>query len=476
MSKNRLLSVAFEGCCHSELDKIYSAVAKLKAPLDLLIIGGDFQAVRNHSDLNCMSVPRKYLQLGDFADYYSGRKTAPILTVFIGGNHEASNYLWELYYGGWVAKNIYYLGAAGVIDVGGVRIAGLSGIFNRPHYFHGHHERMPYSGSDVRSAYHIRQFEVLKLYQLTGKVEIALSHDWPAGIEHHGDLAQLLRVKKHFKSDITNKALGSPPAMSLLKKLKPKHWFSAHLHVKYPAIIEHKNSHQTKKQKLDSFESEVLDTGSRSIQKDTLAIVSQAEVATTNEPNEKLHEESGIISVDHDKPQGKEEEDQEKENAKREGHQKELHDQDDEGYAHTRFLALDKCLPRRKFLQAFTIPSNLKRKQHAILRYDPEWLAITKAMEPFMSLEADERPLFNTPEGKVELSRLIAAAKVWVNENIVAERKLDVPLNFQITAPVTKPNDNMSLLSVQPKEYENNQTQDFCNLLEIPNRIYFGKN
>ena len=42
--------------------------------------------------------------------YYSGEKKAPILTIFIGGNHEASNYLQELPYGGWVAKNIYYMG------------------------------------------------------------------------------------------------------------------------------------------------------------------------------------------------------------------------------------------------------------------------------------------------------------------------------------------------------------------------------
>lgn len=52
----------------------------------------------------------------------------------VGGNHEASNYLWELYYGGWVAPNIYYLGHAGVVNFGGVRIAGLSGIYNELHY------------------------------------------------------------------------------------------------------------------------------------------------------------------------------------------------------------------------------------------------------------------------------------------------------------------------------------------------------
>ena len=38
---------------------------------------------------------------------------APVLTVFIGGNHEASNYLQELPYGGWAAPNIYYMGEYG---------------------------------------------------------------------------------------------------------------------------------------------------------------------------------------------------------------------------------------------------------------------------------------------------------------------------------------------------------------------------
>ena len=42
----------------------------------------------------------------------------------------------------------------------GVRIGGLTGIFNRRHYHLGHYENPPYSPDDMRSAYHIRELEV----------------------------------------------------------------------------------------------------------------------------------------------------------------------------------------------------------------------------------------------------------------------------------------------------------------------------
>lgn len=61
--------------------------------------------------------------------YYSGEKQAPILTLFIGGNHEASNFLQELPFGGWVAPNIFYVGYTNVLKFGPLRIAGISGIF-----------------------------------------------------------------------------------------------------------------------------------------------------------------------------------------------------------------------------------------------------------------------------------------------------------------------------------------------------------
>jgi lariat debranching enzyme len=86
--------------------------------------------------------------------YYTRAKVAPVLTLVIGGNHEASNYMWELYvvclslvvflglllgrfYGGWIAPNIFFVGNAGCVQVNGIRIAGMSGIFNRNHYRQG---------------------------------------------------------------------------------------------------------------------------------------------------------------------------------------------------------------------------------------------------------------------------------------------------------------------------------------------------
>lgn len=41
------------------------------------------------------------------------------------------------YYGGWAAPNIYFLGFAGVVKFGNIRIGGLSGIYNERHYHLG---------------------------------------------------------------------------------------------------------------------------------------------------------------------------------------------------------------------------------------------------------------------------------------------------------------------------------------------------
>lgn len=68
-----ITQIAIEGCCHGALDAIYKHIGQLETKhrykVDLLLICGDFQAVRNHRDLQCMSVPDKYKELGGFYRY-----------------------------------------------------------------------------------------------------------------------------------------------------------------------------------------------------------------------------------------------------------------------------------------------------------------------------------------------------------------------------------------------------------------------
>jgi len=75
ISRNRrsdrsTMKIAVEGCCHGELDAIYDHIQTLesrnKYKVDLLLICGDFQAIRNLADLQCMAVPNKYKTLGGF--------------------------------------------------------------------------------------------------------------------------------------------------------------------------------------------------------------------------------------------------------------------------------------------------------------------------------------------------------------------------------------------------------------------------
>jgi lariat debranching enzyme len=164
---------------------------------------------------------------------------APKLTLFIGGNHEAMNHLRELYYGGWVAPNIYFVGYSGVVNFGGVRIAGFSGIFKSYDYFKGHYEKPPYDENSKRSAFHVKQYELWKLQQVRNPIDVIMSHDWPDGITKYGDEAGLLREKPYYTQDIENGSLGCKYYSELMQLHKPQWWISGHMHVFFKATVNY---------------------------------------------------------------------------------------------------------------------------------------------------------------------------------------------------------------------------------------------
>jgi lariat debranching enzyme len=276
MIAQNYLNVAVVGCGHGELDAMYERIFECRRQgqqVDLLIVCGDFQCVRNYNDFEGVAVPKKYRHVKSFQQYVDGSKIAPVMTIFIGGNHEASHILQTLYYGGFVAPNIYFLGFAGVVWYGGIRIAGLSGIYNKRHYKIGHYERPPYSSDTLRSIYHLRELEVYRMTHLSqskGKIDVFLSHDWPQYIWEYGDKEKLLRYKSFLQENMQSGEMGSPPAMTLLRQLKPSFWFAGHMHVRFEASVPHTSdpnvSSTGKKKSYKTFSEKTRSISSADIQ------------------------------------------------------------------------------------------------------------------------------------------------------------------------------------------------------------------
>lgn len=373
--------------------------------------------MRNGQDLNTMAVPPNYKVLGDFPDYYAGKRKAPILTIFVGGNHEASSHNQELFYGGWVCPNIYYLGAANVLNVGGLRIAGLSGIYKSGDYLKSHYERLPYDPGTMRSVYHVRAYDVFKLFQVTERLDIGLSHDWPQGIEHNGDTNWLVNKKPHFRADIKSGQLGSPPARSLLYKLKPTYWFSAHLHIKFAAIVRHGRDVEAVESNVKSEKVEELPTKVENPDAVDLDVSDEGETEEAQGGPANKNEEEIDLDIDDDviEPPPKR-----TKSTPSPALTAPCDTDATKPPSVTYFLALDKCLPKRSFLQILEIdtPEPPIPQSRTTLRYDPEWLAITRAFNPYLGTSTTTEYIPPLPRDPIKVREMIDTERVWVTNNV----------------------------------------------------------
>lgn len=407
----KTLKVAVQGCCHGELDIIYSNLANKR--VDLLIITGDFQALRNLTDLNTISVPAKYKQLGQFHNYYSLKKKASIPTIFVGGNHECSSYLKELKYGGWVAPNIYFLGEYGCIWYKGLRISGISGIYNEQSFIHNHNAledpKLPYTPVTLRSVYHMttKNFVKLLLTHCDMPLDIVVSHDWPQYIYHYGDLQGLLKRKPFFKQDVESGRLGNPLLRHALNELTPRYWFSSHLHVKFEAKVDH--------------------------------IADKAPI--TDE-----------IDIDMDDMDD----------------EKDKNTQSKSSQDSTQFLALDKCGRSRSHLEIkdIVVDSNHISFKNNSFYYDTRAVCINRVVESYVNspewLELSPKSLISTiPTSLISiLDQKVKSEMDSINRD---PDHLKIPENFEIIAPAgtVKP----------PLQYwPNNQTLEYCQKFNIINK------
>ncbi|KAI9220946.1 lariat debranching enzyme, C-terminal domain-containing protein [Blastocladiella britannica] len=413
------MRIAAVGCGHGELDTIYAAAKAseraTKVPIDAVVICGDFEAIRNASDLEQVAGPKKFRKMGDFHKYYSGKTTAPYLTIVIGGNHECSSYFMELYHGGWLAPNIYFLGYAGVVQLGSLRIAGVSGIYAPEHFLQGRFEHPPYTGSsDIHSVYCTRQHELIQLTQLSSAIDLFLSHDWPRNILAHADrdaAAAVYAAKPTFVPQVLNGMLGSPALEHLLMHLRPTQWLAGHMHVRVETRVAHHDNRFIAPETADLTHFTHLPPPPLSYM-------------LPGGPDN-FGDADPVPGVD---------------------------------ASTTSFVGISKCVKNREFLELVDFPNH----RAGPLRYDCDWLAIMAATH------ADLR--FDSAAVAVDdLDWSDLAKRIAVCRESIADSNLEIPTNaFAMTAPGYNPKEPAAVTEKRRAAvYVNPQTVAIRNLLGL---------
>lgn len=214
--------------------------------------------------------------------------------------------------------------------------------------------------------------------QLSDDIDVFISHDWPRGIHNYGNHEQLVRFKPHFREDIEQDQLGSPPLGELLNSLQPTYWFAAHLHCKFAALVP--------------------------------------------------HEDTGKV---------------------------------------TKFLALDKCLPKRRFLQVLELESDCPDDGDLVFEYDLEWLTILHITNHLVHVKNSS----NYMPGPNGSGRYNFTPTDEEKEHVRSKLDCDlkIPDNFCRTVEPynIQKNLDVSMDFEQPKSQINPQTMSFCDRLGI---------
>eukprot|EP00980_Cylindrotheca_fusiformis_P028690 scaffold22638_cov138-Cylindrotheca_fusiformis.AAC.2 len=246
------------------------------------------------------------------------------------------------------------------------------------------------------------------------RLAIMVSHDWPLGIYQHGNVQELLQKKPFFRAEVERNELGSLPNREILDAIKPKRWFSAHLHVKFEATVVHCASNtqpvSAANQTMELVPSQVSakETADNSSDNATALLEETSKETTTKqEDSSQFQKETIFQSLESSNTCAT----------------PNLTEQ------MTKFLALDKCLPRRQYLSIVNIPKP-SDEEAGRLEYDPEWLAIVRKTSHLTSTKKRrvKVPSERTRASKDEID--------WVVRRITKENgDLRIPDNFCQTVP-----------------------------------------
>jgi lariat debranching enzyme len=207
---------------------------------DFVLQVGDFEPHRDEADLATMAAPAKYRHLGDFAAYDKVRRGFPWQVYFIGGNHEPYGYLDTHPEGFELVRNCHYLGRVGVVDLHGLRVVGMSGIYGEERF---RAQRPPLSALGSVSNKDFTYFNERDVEQALelGHADVLLLHDWPSGIIDPKDAADFEGQRRSPSHD----TVGNEYARLLVDALQPRLVLCGHLHKAYRTSIQHPSGKTT---------------------------------------------------------------------------------------------------------------------------------------------------------------------------------------------------------------------------------------
>jgi lariat debranching enzyme len=199
--------------------------------IDFVLQVGDFEPHRHHADLDSASIPKQYRHLGDFPDFAAGRARLDWPIYFIGGNHEPYGFLETMPNGGLAAPNCHYLGRVGRVQIGGLSIVGLTGIYSElglagrpPLHAMAHKKKKLYTYFSEEDIERVISF---------GRADVLVLHEWPRGAiapQQEEGLRGMRRSSRPAE-------VGSDLARLVVDAFRPKLIVAGHMHWRHRSRI-----------------------------------------------------------------------------------------------------------------------------------------------------------------------------------------------------------------------------------------------
>ena len=197
--------IAIVGDIHGKIDIMLEKV--FLQDVDLIIQVGDFGTFISKENLDRGS--RRHNGIGDFVEYYTGKKKFPVPVYFINGNHEDFNIIEKIC--AQPIPNLNYMKNGMVYDIDGVRFGAIGGNYSPTRFkLDKKHKKL----QGVRRK-HFNYQDIENLKQIKN-IDVIIAHECPL------DVGLISKFDK--------KECGSKEIRELIEEIQPKYYFHGHYH------------------------------------------------------------------------------------------------------------------------------------------------------------------------------------------------------------------------------------------------------